>query len=150
MNAVRMNDIPLSADIFGEMTEKYPEDGRAWLGLAEIYYHNIGDLETAEAYYKSAIDASPPSARAFLSYCDLLLQLNRFVEMNAMVNKAMAIDGVYKSTGFYKSGLLKESQGHYDEAVEFFRNALLSSFSSEEIEMAEKSILRCQVKKKYS
>ncbi len=144
------NDTGSAAGAFGDMAEKYPEDSRGWLGLANIYYNKLGDLEKAEEYYKKAVGLPGASAAAFLSYSDLLLHLNRFAEMNAMVNKAMEITGVSKSTGSYKVGLLKESQGNFDDAIDAYRKAILASFSGDEIDLAEKSILRCQVKKKYS
>jgi Tfp pilus assembly protein PilF len=143
-------DIALSAELFGEMIEKFPEDSRAWQGLAEIYFLKIGDIVKAEEYFIKAIESGNASARTYLLYSDLLLQLNRFAEMNAMVNKAMAIPGVSQSAGFFKSGLLKESQGNYDESIELYRKTILSSFLSDEIDLAEKAMLRCQIKKKYA
>jgi Tfp pilus assembly protein PilF len=150
IKATEAVDTVAAAEIYHEMAEAFPSDSRAWHGLAEIYFLKIGDIEKAEDYFKKAIDTGNASSKTMLLYSDLLLQLHRFAEMNAMVNKAMEIPGVSKSAGFFKAGLLKESQGNYDEAIDLFQQSILSSFSSSEIELAENAILRCQVKKKYA
>jgi len=149
-DAFSQGDVASAASRFSEITEKYPADSRGWSGMAEIYFTKIGDIQKSEAFFKKAIETTNTSAKTYLLFSDLLLQLNRFAEMNAIVNQAMEIEGVSKSAGHIKSGLLKESQGKYDEAIEDYRASILASFDADEINMSEKAILRCQIKKKYS
>jgi len=139
-----------AVDLYSGMTERFPGDSRGWTGLANIYFSKIGDLGRSEEFFTKAIDTGNAGPETYFLYSELLMKQGRFPEMNAVVNQAMQITGVNKSTGFYKTGLLKESQGNYEDAIDFYRKSILDSFSAQEIGDAEQSIDRCRVKMKYS
>jgi tetratricopeptide (TPR) repeat protein len=146
----KQGDYTRAVDLYSGMTEKFPGDSRGWTGLANIYFSRIGDAGRSEEFFTRAIDTGNAGPETYFLYSDLLMRQGRFPEMNAVVNQAMQITGVRKSTGYYKTGLLKESQGNYADAMEFYKKAILESFSSDEIGQAEQSIDRCRVKMKYS
>lgn len=152
-NAVKLiseGNIPAAADLLASITEKFPDHAKAWTRLGDIFKNELEDLVSAEECYKKAMESEPSYAPAFLSYADVLFSKQHYAEVNAIINKAMEMPGVAKDVALYKSGMLKESQARFDDAIETYRNAILSSFSEDEIIKCEKAIRRCEMKKKYS
>jgi tetratricopeptide (TPR) repeat protein len=151
-NALRLlasGDVAAAAELLASVTEKFPSHGKSWNELGNIFQYELHDPDSAEECYKKAMEVTPGLPEAYLGYADVLFSKQRFAEVNAMLNKVMEIPGVRKDIALYKAGLLQESQGRYDEAIETFRDAIMVSFSDEEIILCEKAINRCNTKKKY-
>lgn len=119
----------------------------AWLGF--IAYEYFKDDTKAEQFFKLAIEKDPSFAETYLFYASLLQKHGRYAEMNANINKAAAISGVAKDQVNHLTGMLNESQGKLNEAIECYKNAILSSFDNSLISFYEKAIERCEIKKKY-
>ena len=60
----------------------------------------VGKVEQALPFFKIAIEVQPASAQFWLSYIDALIQLDKFSDARAMLDKAR-MEGV-KGDGFYK------------------------------------------------
>jgi tetratricopeptide (TPR) repeat protein len=142
-------EIAKAAAILTEITDRFETHARAWCEMANILQFQIEDYAGAIELYQKAMQLNPSYAPAYLGYADVLFTQEKFAEANAIINQALEIEGVRKDIAMYKSGLIMESQGRYDEAIETYRNALLISFSDEEIAKCEKGINRCNVKIKY-
>lgn len=119
----------------------------AWMGHIKSNYFK--DDAGAEKLFTSAIEKDASYAETYLFYADLLFRHERFAEFNAVINKASAISGVSKDKVNHLSGLLQEAQGKLDEAVAYYKKAILSGFDNDLIAVYERAIDRCAVKKKY-
>lgn len=136
-----------------ELFEKaYHEDSStaivpAWMGHIKAGYFK--DDAGAETLFNEAIERNAAYAETYLFYADLLFRHERFAELNAVINKASAISGVSKDKVNHLSGLMHEAQGKLDEAISYYKKAILSGFDNELIALYERAIERCIVKKKY-
>lgn len=119
----------------------------AWMGHIKSTYFK--DDAGAEKLFTSAIEKDAAYAETYLFYADLLFRHERFAELNAVINKAAAISGVSKDKVNHLSGLMHEAQGKLDDAVLFYKKAILAAFDNELLAVYEKAIERCLVKKKY-
>ncbi|MDQ3051007.1 MAG: tetratricopeptide repeat protein [Bacteroidota bacterium] len=151
-NAMQMlstGDPSGAATLLEEITVRYDNYGKAWCELGNLLQYRLNDLEGAVNCYRKAIEVTPAYAPSYLGYADALFAQEKFAEENAILNQAMEISGIRKDLVLYKSALLMESQGRYDEAIGSYKDAILVSFSEEEITKCEKGINRCNIKKKY-
>ena len=138
-----------AASILTDILNRFENYGKAWCEMGNILQYQLEDYDAAAESYKKCMQVTPTYAPAFLGYADVLFAKEKFAEANAIINQALEIQGVKKDVALYKSALLMESQGRYDEAIETYRNALLISFSDEEISKCEKGIGRGNIKKKH-
>lgn len=142
-------EIAAAAKILVQITERFEDYGKAWSALGKIMFKYLEDPDGAEACFKKAIEVSPVYSPAYLAYADALFMLEKFAEMNAILNQAGTIQGVSKDLVLKKSAMLMESQGRYDEAISNYKKAVLASFSDEEILNCEQGINRCIAKQRY-
>ena len=142
-------DIAGAATLLEEITGRFENYGKAWTELGNLLHHELNDLEGAIICFRKAMEVMPSYSPAYLGYADALFLQEKYAEANAIINQAMEIRGVRKDLGLHKSALLMESQGRYDEALKTYKEAILSSFSEQEILECEKGINRCHIKKKY-
>jgi tetratricopeptide (TPR) repeat protein len=149
VSTFREGNIIAAADLFSEIASKYPDFGKApgYLGL--LYFDYLKDPVIAEENFKNAISSSPEFTESYLYYAQLLLSQERFAEMNAHLNKVSEIPGAKKNEVYELFGRLNELMGKYDEAIDFYKKAIKYSFSDEDIVSYEKSMTRCNTKKKY-
>lgn len=149
MHLLEAGDISGAATLLEEITNRYESYGKAWCELGRLLHHQLNDLDGAAGCFRKAMEVSPAHSSSYLGYADVLFAQEKFAEVNAILNQAMEIQGVRKDLALYKSALLMESQGRYDEAIASYKDAILVSFSEEEIVRCEKGISRCTIKKKY-
>lgn len=142
-------DITASVDLLNDLVARFPEFGKAYNYLGEIYFLFFKDAVAAETHFKKAIIASPEFSDSYINYVKLLLSRERFAEANANLNKVAEIPGAKKQNVYEQYGVMNELQSKYDDAVSFYIKAIGFSFSDEEIIACEKAIARCKIKKKY-
>lgn len=149
VNKFEQGDITAAADLFSDIVMRFPENGRAWCYLGIIYFRNFKDAVSSESNFKKAILFSPEFSESYIHYAALLLSQERFAEMNANLNKVSEIAGVNKSKVFELFGMMHEVQGRLDDAIGFYKRAIASTFSEDDLASCEKAIARCNTKKKY-
>jgi tetratricopeptide (TPR) repeat protein len=142
-------DISEAADLFSELISEYSDFGKAYNYLGLIYFRHFKDMHTAETHFKTAIALSPEFSESYVNYASLLFSQERFAEMNANLNKVSEIAGARKDKVYEQFALMHEMQGKYDDAVSFYKKAILATLSDEDLAMYEKAINRCNVKNKY-
>lgn len=147
---LRRGEISSAFELLYNLTQQFPEFGKAFALLGKIYNQKFNDLESSEICLKKAISLSPEFSNSYLDYAEVLITKERFTETLATLNKVMEIPGVRKDKAFILYGMMNELQGRYDDAMAFYKKAILNSLSDEEIQSAEKAISRCLSKKKYT
>ena len=149
ISAFNEGEIIASADLFSELTEQFPDYGKAHAYLGLLYFQHFKDPVIAEEHFKNAISSSPEFTGSYIFYAALLLSQERFAEMNAHLNKVSEIPGAKKNEMYEQFGKMNELMGKFDEAIDFYKKAIKSTFSEEDILSYEKAIARCNIKKKY-
>jgi tetratricopeptide (TPR) repeat protein len=123
-----------------------PEFGKAYNHLGWIYETKYKDYPNAEKYYKLAIEYSPDYLAAYYNYAIVLSTLQKWDELTTLLNKALTIAGINKSTIQNEFAIMYEGQGKFAEAIDAYKKYAAATFDSKQLESAKDSIDRCKKK----
>ena len=143
-------NISEALDILSELVGIYPEFGKAYFAMGNIFTVNFNDFTSGETHYKKAISLSPDFSAAYLAYAELLIQEERYTESLAVLNKSLEIVGVKKDKANFLFGMMYELQGKFEDAMSYYKKAISVTLSEDIISQCEKAMNRCNLKKKYS
>lgn len=145
-----IGNVSEALDILLELVGIYPEFGKAFFVMGNIYSNSFNDFSSAETFYKKAISLSPEFSATYLAYAETLIQQERFTETIAVLNKSLEIPGVKKDKANYLFGVMYELQAKFEDAVNCYKKAIAVTLSEEIIAQCEKAMNRCNLKKKYT
>jgi tetratricopeptide (TPR) repeat protein len=77
----------------------------------------------------------------------VLSTLQKWSELESLLNKAITIPGINKGTIQNEYAMMYEAQGRYDEAINAYKQYIINSFDNRQIDTAKDSIERCKKKK---
>ncbi|MFN8322506.1 MAG: tetratricopeptide repeat protein [Chitinophagales bacterium] len=156
---VRMEDLFMEADRLisdqkiGEafskltgITQEMPTFGKAYNHLGWIYETKYKDFPNAEKFYKLAIENSPDYLAAYYNYAIVLSTLQKWDELTALLNKALTVAGINKSTIQNEFAIMYEAQGKYSEAIDAYKKYAAATFDNKQLDSAKDSIERCKKK----
>lgn len=122
--------------------------------LGWIYKTQMDNYEKAENHYLAAIKSEPHYPYAYINYAILLMDLERFAEMEKLIEKALKIATTDKSTLYCRLALANEMQLKFDEAIACYEKAILYCLNDDKIKSYRTDIERVeekkQIAKKYS
>ncbi len=124
-----------------------PEYGKAYNHLAWLYDTKYRDLRKAAEYYQKCLLYEPEYAPVYMNYASVLSTMNRWKELEDLLVKALDVPAVDKATVYNEYGIMYELQGHYDEAVKKYKEAIRYTLVTANIDTYQSSIARCQKKK---
>lgn len=129
------------------ITQEMPNFGKAYNHIGWIYETKYKDYPNAEKHYKMAIEYSPDYHAGYYNYAVVLSTLQKWDELLPLLNKALTIPGINKGTIQNEFAMMYEAQGKYDEAINSYKQYIISSFDNRQIDTAKDSIERCKKKK---
>ena len=135
-----------ATDLLLGIIEKYPEYGRAYNHLGYLYETRFKDINVAESYYREALKLCPEYPATYLNYAVILSSQERFAELTAMLNKALEVPGISKDKVYNEYAIMYELSGKYEDSIQSYRKAFHYALNEKDLEMYEKSILRCRHK----
>ena len=124
-----------------------PNFGKAYNHLGYLYEVKFKEYEKGETLYKLCLEKSPMYPAVYYNYAILLSTLNKWDELKELLDTAVNIPGITKSTIYNEYAIMYEQQGKLDEAIEHYRKAALSTLDKMVLERAKGSIDRCKMKK---
>ena len=156
---IRMEDMFMDADRLiseqkiGEafskltaITQEMPDFGKAYNHIGWIYETKYKDYPKAEKYYKLSIENQPEYHAAYYNYAIVLSTLQKWDDLKALLDKALTIPGINKSTIHNEYAIMYEGQGKYNEAIQAYKNYAANTFDSKQLDTAKDSIERCKKK----
>lgn len=124
-----------------------PNFGKAYNHLGYLYEVKFKEFEKGETLYKLCLEKSPLYPAVYYNYSILLSTLGKYDELKDLLDKAINIPGITKSTIYNEYGIMCEQQGNLDEAIEYYRKCALSTLNKDVLNRAKDSIDRCKSKK---
>lgn len=121
--------------------------GKAYNHLGYLYEVKFKEFEKGETLYKLCIEKSPMYPAAYYNYAVLLSTLGKYDELNELLDQAINIPGVNKSTMYNEYAIMYEQQGKLDEAIEFYKKCALETLDHNVLNRAKESMDRCKLKK---
>ena len=123
-----------------------PQYGKAYNHLAWLYETKYRDYGRAEAYYKKCIEFEPGYTPAYLNLAAVLSSMNKYDDLEKLLQQAMDVPGINKATVNNEFGIMYELKGDYTKAVEHYKLAILFTLSDANIDTYQASINRCRKK----
>lgn len=124
-----------------------PDFGKAYNHLGYLYEVKFKEYEKGETLYKLCLEKSPMYPAVYYNYAVLLSTLGKYPELKDLLDQAMNIPGITKSTIYNEYAIMYEQQGQLDEAIEHYRKAGLNTLDKGVLDRAKSSIERCKSKK---
>lgn len=141
------NKLSEAAKMLEDILEEAPDFGKAHNHMGWLFETKFKNFQRAEEHYRLALKFSPDYTAAYYNYCYLLSALRKFDELENLLKHAIAVSGISYATIYNEYGLMREMQGHLDDAIHYFRLHIKNSFDTKSIETAAESIKRCERKK---
>ena len=130
-----------------EILDMDPGFGKAYNHLGYLYEVKFKEFEKGETLYKLCLEKSPLYPAVYYNYSILLSTLGKYDELKELLDKAINIPGITKSTIYNEYGIMLEQQGNLDEAIEYYKKCALSTLNKDVLNRAKDSIDRCKSKK---
>ncbi|HAT66633.1 MAG TPA: hypothetical protein DCS66_18905 [Flavobacteriaceae bacterium] len=124
-----------------------PNFGKAYNHMGYLYEVKFKDYEKGETLYKLCLEKTPMYPSVYYNYAILLSTLGKYDELKELLDQAMNIPGITKSTIYNEYAIMYEQQGKLDEAIEHYRKAGLNTLDKGVLDRAKTSIERCKSKK---
>ena len=121
--------------------------GKAYNHLGYLYEVKFKEYDKGETLYKLCLEKSPMYPAVYYNYSILLSTLGKFDELKELLDKAINIPGITKSTIYNEYGIMLEQQTKLDEAIEYYKKCALSTLNKDVLNRAKDSIDRCKSKK---
>jgi tetratricopeptide (TPR) repeat protein len=135
-----------AAHMLEEILADAPDFGKAHNHMGWLYETKFKNFKQAEEFYKLALKFSPHYPAAYYNYSYLLSTLRRYEDLENLLTSALKVSGINFATIYNEFGLMREIQGRYKEAIDYFRLFIQNSYDSKTIEAAAESIRRCERK----
>ncbi len=144
---IRNGQIVEAKDILINLINQFPEYGRAYNHLGWIYETKYKDYATAENYYRKALEFAPDYPAVYLNYAIVLSSMEKFDELEKLLNQALTVPGISKDKIFNEFGIMYELKGEFLKAIDFYKKAINASLADKDIEIYRESINRCKTKR---
>jgi tetratricopeptide (TPR) repeat protein len=116
--------------------------------MGRIYTMEVKNYSMAEDFYTRALAADFEYSETYIYYAKLLLILDRQDELSVLLDSALKVPGMDKSTVYHVKALSYEYQGKFGETLDHLYRALKLSYNSETDEFLLSEIKRVQGKQK--
>jgi tetratricopeptide (TPR) repeat protein len=160
---VRMNTnseelyLEAEADIknnhYAEAFKKYesilyeePDSAPAHNSMGWLYKTQFDDYAKAENHFITAVKCDPLYPHSYFHIAALLMDMERFEELNGHLEKCLRIRTVDKSWVYGRYGLSEELKGDFGKAIYYFEKAILISQHDDKIKDYKQDIERCEMK----
>lgn len=143
---IESNKIVEATELLNHLLALHPTFGRAFNHLGYLYETRFRDQGRAEALYREGLRHSPDYPALYLNYAILLANQQRFAELEVLLDAALQCPGINLPKILHERGMMYETQGRYDEAMQTYRDAFQRAFLDADMEILETSMTRLQRK----
>lgn len=132
-----------------DILSEEPSFGKAHNHMGWLYKTRYQDYKIAEKHFKLAIKFDPEYSPSYINYAYMLRDLGRLDELEALLNKALKVEGTNKSTVYDEFGSLYELRGEYGKAIRYYKKAIALSLNDKSITDLRGHIKRCNKKRPF-
>lgn len=136
-----------ATDKLEKIIDMDPNFGKAYNHLGYLYEVKFKEYEKGETLYKLCLEKSPMYPSVYYNYAILLSTLGKYDELKDLLDRAMGIPGITKSTIYNEYAIMYEQQGKLDEAIDHYKKCALNTLDKNVLNRAKESIDRCKLKK---
>jgi len=111
-----------------------------------IYKTQFDNYQKAELHFKTAMKADPEYPHPYFHFASLLLDLERYNELERHLNHCLSLRAIDKSWVYYRYGMLNELNGLFLKAIENYEKALINTMNNDKVKDYQTDIERCRIK----
>lgn len=137
---------PEAKTLLLQAIELDPNYGRAYNHLGWLYDLKFRDYAKSEEYYKKALETSPEYVPIYVNYAVVLNNVGKEKELEELLKKGFEVPGTDHVALNREFGFLREKQGKFEEAIQYYTAALKSSWVNQDVETFKNAIERCKSK----
>jgi tetratricopeptide (TPR) repeat protein len=145
-NAIKNGNILEAKQSYETILLDDPHCYYAHNSLGWIYKTQFDDYKKAENHYKAAIKFGPSYPHAYYNLIYLLSELERFEELEHLLQGCLQVPVLDKSLIYTRLGLLEEMKENLGQAIVHYKRAIKLCLIDEKIEEIKKNIARCEYK----
>jgi tetratricopeptide (TPR) repeat protein len=90
--------------------------------------------------------ADPEYPHPYFHFASLLLDLERYAELERHLNYCLTLRSIDKSWVYYRFGMLNELNGQFLKAIENYEKALINTMNNDKVKDYQTDIERCRIK----
>jgi len=123
-----------------------PDSAPAHNSMGWLYKAQFDDYAKAENHFLTAIKCDPLYPHSYFHIAALLMDMERFDELNLHLERCLRIRTIDKSWVYGRYAMSEELRKNYEKAIVYFEKAILASQNDEKIKDYRQDIERCQMK----
>ncbi|MDZ4800273.1 MAG: hypothetical protein SGI92_19110, partial [Bryobacteraceae bacterium] len=133
MEALKTKQFPAAVEAFTKASTLDPKQHVIWGNLAEVYSEmsktqtnpaeSMPSMEKAVENYRKAMELLPTDAGYINNLALVFARMKKFPEMEAELNKAVALDPANAGRYYFNMGAVLTNAGQTDAACSAFKNA---------------------------
>jgi superkiller protein 3 len=136
-----------STQLLSLILSRKPDFGKALAFQGWLFYKYYVDYTNAEDSFKKALRTAPDYPELYLNYGEFLIQLERYNEAIAVLNKGMEVPCIDKYKAHRLFGMLYERQKEWDEAIASYTKSIQYTFLLDEMEQSKYDLNRIAQKR---
>lgn len=130
-----------------DILRENPSFGKAHNHLGWLHELKYQRLAEAEEYYKKALELSPTYVSTYYNYSILLSNQQRYEELQALLDRALKVPSINRSTIYNEYAIMFESTGEYDQSIHYYKEAAKLIMDNKRLDAMIAAIDRVKKKK---
>ena len=127
-----------------------PDSAPAHNSLGWLFKTQFDDYAKAENHFITAIKCDPLYPHSYFHIAALLMDMERFDELNQHLERCLRIRTIDKSWVYGRYALSYELRQDFDKAVFYFEKAILASQNDDKIKDYRNDIERVEMKREIA
>ncbi|HMH22582.1 MAG TPA: hypothetical protein VK563_12440 [Puia sp.] len=124
-----------------------PDSAPAHNSMGWLYKTQFDDYAKAENHFQAAIKCDPMYPHAYFHTAALLMDMERFGELELHLEKCLRTRTIDKSWVYGRYALMEELKQNFEKAVYYFEKAILASQNDDKIKDYKQDIERAEMKR---
>jgi len=133
--------------LLADILKENPTFGKAHNHLGWLHELKYQRLQEAEVHYKKALELSPDYLATYYNYAVLLSNQRRYDELGKLLETALEIPGINRSTIYNEYGIMLEALEEYDQAIRYYEDAAKLTMDNKRLDGYIASVERAKKKK---
>lgn len=143
---IKEDRIQPAIEVLFKILQRNPQYGKAHNHLGWIYENKYKNSANAEECYKKAMKYAPEYAAAYLNYCYLLSNSQRFDDLKAHLDITLNVPSIPRETVYLEYAIMYEMQQNPEAAIDYYLKAAMTTLNSDKLNSYKESINRCKTK----
>jgi tetratricopeptide (TPR) repeat protein len=138
---------------YHEAFEKYetilyeePSYAPAHNSMGWIYKTQFDNYAKAENMFKAAIQSDPLYPHPYFHLATVYFDLEKFDLLRIHLEKSLRVTTIEKGWIYYRYGMIEETLKNYTLAIDYYKRAIVNTYTNEKIAEYKQDIERCENK----